>query len=128
MTNQSTDVTKHIENQRLSTVLAQMSEAELKQLLHSIEVLQSDLSRLTPLLNGTEPIEVVRATGDLLKVLNDEIDRIFVDNQMKDTRSRLQEWDNEGGWVDYAPVFHLLRRVNGGKGGLMWTDMGRVQS
>lgn len=127
MINKAKEVNKQAENRRLSAMLAQMSEAELNQLLHSIEVLQIELSRLTALLNGTEPIEVVTATGDLLKILNDEIERIFVDNQMKDTRSRLHEWDNEGGWVDYAPVFHLLRRVSGARGHLMWTDIGQVQ-
>jgi hypothetical protein len=128
MTNKSAEVNKHIENQQMSAALTQMSDAELKQLLHSIEALQIELSRLTALLSGTEPIEVVTATQGLLKRLNDEIDRIFVIRQMKDSRSRLQEWDNEGGWVDHAPVIHLLRRVNGGKGCLMWTDIRRVQS
>lgn len=128
MTNKAKDVNIPTENQQLSALLTQMSEAELTQLLHSIEALQIELSRLTALLNGTEPIEVVTATQDLLKRLNDEIDRILVIRQMKDTRSRLQEWDNEGGWVDHAPVIHLLRRVDGSKGGLMWTDIGRVQT
>ncbi len=127
MKNKLETADKRTENQPLRAALTQMSDAELKRLRSSIDALQTELSRLTPLLR-TEPVEVVTTTQSLLKILNDEIVRIFVIKQMKDSRNRIQEWDNEGGRVDYAPAYHLLRQVNGARGCLMWTDIGQVKS
>jgi hypothetical protein len=120
-------VNKLVENQQLSAVLTQKSEADLKRLLNSIETLQIDLSRLVPLLSEAELVEVVTATQGLLKILNDEISVVFAVKQAKDSQGRLQNWDNEGGRVDYAPVYHLLSRVSSGKRCLIWTDIGQVR-
>ena len=118
---------KLVENPQLSVALTQMSEAELKQLLNSIEALEIDLSRFVTLLNGAEPIKAVTVTQDLLKILSDEINDIFVTKQTKKGRNRLQIWDNEGGSVGYAPASHLLREVSSGKRCLIWTDIEQVQ-
>jgi hypothetical protein len=126
MTHKSDEASKLVENQQLSAVLAQMSEADLTRLLNSIEALQIDLSQLVPLLNGAEPIRAITATQDLLKILNNEINGIFAARQPKDSRGGLQNWDNEGGNVDYTPVYHLLRKVSSGKACLIWADIGQV--
>lgn len=118
---------KLVENPQLSVALTQMSEAELKQLLNSIEALQFDLSRFVTLLNGAEPIEAVTVTQNLLKILSDEINDIFATKQTKKDRNRLQIWDNEGGSVGYAPASYLLREVSGGNRCLIWTDIERGQ-
>jgi hypothetical protein len=118
---------KAFNSQQMSAALTQMSEAELKHLCNSIDALQIELSRLALLLNGTEPFGVVTVTQSLLKILNDEINQVFPVKQMQDSQSGLQNWDNEGGMVDYAPVYHLLKRINGVRGYLIWTDMKQVQ-
>ena len=102
MINKSETANKLVGNPQLSAALTQMSEAELKRLLISIEVLQINLSRFVPLLNGAEPIDVVTATQGLLRILSDEINRIFAVKQRTDSRDRLQNWDNEGGRIKYA--------------------------
>ena len=127
MINESETANKLVGNPQLSAALTQMSEAELKRLLNSIEALQINLSRFVPLLNGAEPIDVVTATQGLLKILSDEITGIFAVKQRIDSRDRLQNWDNEGGRLDYAPVHHLLSKVSAGKRRLIWTDIGQVE-
>ena len=128
MTTQSEEANKLIENQQLNAALAQMSEVELKHLLNSIATLQVDLSRLVALLNGTEPIEAVTVTQRLLHILNDKIDGILAAKPAKESPSgRLQNWDNEGGQVDYAPVYHLLHIVSDGRRYLAWTDIGQLR-
>jgi hypothetical protein len=127
MTTQSEEVNKLDENQQLNAALAQMSEVELKHLLNSIAALQIDLSRLVTLLNGAEPIEAVTVTQKLLNILNEKINGILGVIQTKDSRVRLQNWDNEGGQVDYAPVYHLLHMVSDGRHCLTWTDIGQVR-
>jgi uncharacterized protein YjbJ (UPF0337 family) len=126
MMNKSDSLNTLVENQQLRAALAHMSEAELKRLLNSIGALQIDLSRFVTLLNGADPIQAVTATQDLLKVLTIEINGIIAFNQMKDSQGRLQDWDNEGGQFNYAPIYHLLRKVSG-KGGLIWTDVGHIR-
>jgi hypothetical protein len=125
MTNKSEAANKLVGNPQLSAALTQMSEAELKRLLNSIEALRIDLSRLVTLLNGAEPIEVITATQSLLKTLSAESNNILAVKRTKDSRGRLQNWDNEGGSVDYAPVYHLLHRVKDGRRCLIWTDTGQ---
>ena len=127
MTNVSDEANVLVENQQLSVALAQMSEAELKRLLNSIAALQIDLSRLVALLDGAEPIEAVTVTQRLLNILTDKINSIFAVKQTKDNRGRLQNWDNEGGQVDYAPVYHLLHMVSDGRRYLTWTDIGQAR-
>ena len=119
---------KLVENPQLSVALTQMSEAELKQLLNSIEALQFDLSRFMTLLNGAEAINAVTNTQNLLGVLTDEINDIFATKQTKKGRNRLQIWDNEGGSVGYAPASYLLREVSSGKRCLIWTDIAQLRS
>jgi hypothetical protein len=126
MMNKSDSLNTLVENQQLRAALAHMSEAELKRLLNSIGALQIDLSRFVTLLTGADPIQAVTATQDLLKVLTIEINGIIAFNQMKDSQGRLQDWDNEGGQFNYAPIYHLLRKVSG-KGGLIWTDVGHIR-
>jgi hypothetical protein len=125
---QSEEANKLVEYQQLNAALAQMSEVELKHLLNSIAALQIDLSRLVALLNGAEPIKAVTATQRFLTILNDKINGIFVVKPAKDSPSgRLQNWDNEGGQVDYAPVYHLLHMVRDGRRCLSWTDIGQLR-
>ena len=102
MLDKSETANKLVGNPQLSAALTQMSEAELKRLLNSIEVLQINLSLFAPLLNRAEPIDVVTATQGLLKILSDEITSIFAVKQKTDSRDRLQNWDNEGGMIKYA--------------------------
>ena len=128
MITQLEEANKLVENQQLSAALAQMSEVELRHPLNSIAALQIDLSRLVSLLNGAEPIEAVTATQDLLDILNDKINGIFAVKSAKDSPSgRLQNWDNEGGQVDYAPVYHLLHMVSDGRRYLTCTDIGQAR-
>lgn len=127
MTNVSDEANVLVENQQLSVALAQMSEAELKRLLNSIAALQIDLSRLVALLDGAEPIEAVTVTQRLLNILTDKINSIFAVKQTKDNRGRLQNWDNEGGQLDYAPVYHLLHMVSDGRRYLTCTDIGQAR-
>jgi hypothetical protein len=89
------------ETPQLNAELAQMSELELKQLLCNIEALQIELSRFAPLLIETELNVVVIETQYFLKILTDEINSIFAVEQTKENQGPLQNWDNEGGRVEY---------------------------
>jgi hypothetical protein len=127
MNNESDEASTFVENQHLNAALGQMSEAELKRLLNSIEALQIELSGLIGLLNGVEPIEAVTVTQRLLNILSDKINRIFAVKSTTEDPGRLQNGDDAGGWVDYAPVYHLLRMVSDGQHCLTWTDIGHVR-
>jgi hypothetical protein len=127
MTTQSEEANKLVEYQQLNAALAQMSEVELKHLLNSIAALQIDLSRLATLLNEAEPFTAITVTQSLLNILNDKINGIFAVKQSKANLGRLQNWDNEGGQVDYAPVYHLLHMVSDGQRCLSWTDIGQLR-
>ncbi|MBZ0301607.1 MAG: hypothetical protein K8J31_17810 [Anaerolineae bacterium] len=128
MINKSETANNLVGNPQLSAALTPMSEAELKRLLSSVGALEINLSGFVSLLNGAEPTEVVTSTQNLLKILADEINHVLAIKQTQDSRDRLQNWDNEGGRVDYAPVYHLLSKVSGGMRRLTWTDIRRVQS
>jgi hypothetical protein len=110
------------QHQQLSAVLAQMSEDEMVRLLNIIEALQADLVQLIPLFSGQEPVEAVTHTLDLLIILTDEMKPVFPVRQAKRVQGQLQNPDNEGASVDYAPLHRLLSTVYGDKRRLVWAD------
>ena len=62
--------------------------------------------------------------AELKRLLNS----IFAVKPAKDSPSgRLQNWDNEGGQLDYAPVYHLLHMVSDGRRYLTCTDIGQAR-
>ena len=99
-----------------------MSENEVVRLLNIIEALQADLLQLIPLFSGLEPVEAVTYTLDLLIILTDEMKRAVPVRQAKRTRGHLQNLDDEGARVDYAPLHRLMSTVYGDKRRLVWAD------
>jgi hypothetical protein len=83
------------EKRQLIIALRQLSEIELTHLLSHIEALQTDLQRI-PLVNRGS-VEEVTTTQAILEMWHDEITRIVMTKQMKDTLlTPLHNWDNEG--------------------------------
>lgn len=84
------------EKRQLIIALRQLSEFELTHLLSHIGALQTDLQRI-PLINRGS-VEEVTTTQAILEMWRDEITRIVMTKQMKDTLlTPLHNWDNEGG-------------------------------
>jgi hypothetical protein len=108
------------ENQQLTTQLVQLSEPELVRLLNRVKALRKELRRIR--WSDGEPVEAVRATQGLLKIWNDELDRILAAKQATDTYDRLRNWDNEGGTVG-RPTAPLVEQNSRDKRHLVVADV-----
>jgi hypothetical protein len=125
--NKSESANKPAENQQLSKVLMQMTEAEVVQIIGTIEALQADLSRLIPLFNGKEPVGAVEHTQDLLKILYDEISRVLAIKQVHDDQDHVKFLAEQVTRRNYVAVHHLLSKIRDDKRRLVWAGVDGVK-
>ena len=111
------------QNQQLAAALAQLSDAEVAQLLDTVKSLQVDLLRLIPLFKGKEPTETVTNTQEVLAILISQIDQSIAGKWTKDIPDHLPNLGTERIRVDYAPMNRLLRQLYDGKPYLIWADI-----
>jgi hypothetical protein len=103
MTNKQRTGTELSERLEVNTVLVQMPENERAKLLDSIECLQAVLYRFTPLLDS-ESVAVVTQTQAALETIRAEISLVFALQNTRNSRKQLQNWENEGGRIEFATV------------------------
>ena len=101
MTNESKRENHPANERQVNSALVQLSEPELVRLLNRVKALQKEFRRIRS--SDGDPVEAVIAIKGLLKVWNDELDRILAAKQAKDSLARLHNWDNEGGRNDWSP-------------------------
>lgn len=85
----------------VNKTLLELPNSELLTMLDRIRSLQKTLYHLASLLDG-ESIEVMAVTQRALKKISNEIIKVFAFRWMKNKRQALQNWENEGGKVDYT--------------------------
>lgn len=84
----------------MNAVLVQKADTELRELLDTIEYMRVVLYRFVPLLDS-ESLEMVTLTQATLKTISLEISRVFAIQRTQNSRDRLENWDNEGGSIEY---------------------------
>jgi hypothetical protein len=84
----------------MNAVLVQKADTELRELLDTIEYMRVVLYRFVPILDS-ESLETVTLTQATLKTISLEISRIFAVQRTQNSRDRLENWDNEGGSIEY---------------------------
>jgi hypothetical protein len=95
MTDESKQEDNLSQNQQIHAALMHLAAPERTRMLSHLHGLREEL-KLIPL-SDTDAVEVVGITQDLLKIWNDELDRILAAEKARDTYGRLSNWDNEGG-------------------------------
>ena len=113
MTNESKRENHPANKRQVNSALVQLSEPELVRLLNRVKALQKELRRIRS--SDGEPVDVVIATQDVLKIWKDELDRILAAKQAKDTYDRLRNWDNEGGTVGRPTAPLVVADVEDGR-------------
>lgn len=82
------------------TTLLEIPNSELLTTLNNIRSLQTTLYRLASILDG-KSTEILSSTHLALKKLSSDIIQVLAHRYMQNNREALQNWENEGGKVDY---------------------------
>lgn len=88
---------------KVNTILREIPYTELLTTLDSIRNLQIAMQQLTVVL-GNEPIEVIVQTQLAMTKFISEITQSFAVRSKQNTREAMQNWENEGGRIEYASV------------------------
>lgn len=82
----------------------QFTESDLRELLDTLERLQLVLYRLIFILSSGESIASIRLVQSTLKTIGNEINDLFLSGDRMRERNQVENWDNEGGHIEYASI------------------------